>query len=115
MPTVRVQGQHFACETGANLRQVLQQHGVALYNGAAGVINCRGIGTCGTCAIAISGEVSPPTWKEKIRLALPPHRPEQNRRLACQVKVLGDVGVTKYNGFWGEGTEILWTDKFDCL
>ena len=96
---------------GANLRQVLLREGLELYNGAATVINCRSLGTCGTCAVTISGaqgSVSPMGWKEKTRLSLPPHDGSLDRRLACQVKVLGDIEVHKMQGFWGQGQEEVW-------
>lgn len=111
MPQITAQGKAIACETGANLRQVLLQNGIDLYNSGATVINCHGIGTCGTCAVAIEGEVSEPSWREHTRLSLPPHQPGTQRRLACQVKVLGDLRVTKYDGFWGQGNQIQWTPE----
>jgi len=58
MPTVSAQGKVVDCESGANLRQVLLAHGIDLYNDQAKVINCHGLGTCGTCAVQIEGEVS---------------------------------------------------------
>ncbi|NEQ08435.1 MAG: (2Fe-2S)-binding protein [Moorea sp. SIO4E2] len=109
MPKVTAQGKSFECDQGSNLRKVLLEHGVALYNGNAKVINCRGLGSCGTCAVEIDGEVSEPNWKDKARRSLPPHSPTANRRLACQTKVLGDVCVTKYDGFWGQGDQTVWT------
>lgn len=109
MPKVIAQGKTIECESGANLRQVLLKNNIDLYNQGANVINCHGIGTCGTCAVAIEGEVSEMSWREKTRLSLPPHSPETPRRLACQVKVLGDIQVTKYDGFWGHGTQVEWT------
>lgn len=112
MPTVTAQGKTFECEQGANLRRVLLEQGVELYNQSASVINCRGIGTCGTCAVTIEGEVSDMSWREKTRLSVPPHSPEKNleknRRLACQIKVMGDVKVSKYDGFWGQGDRPVW-------
>lgn len=112
MPLIKAQGKTIECSVGANLRQVLLQHEIDLYNGAATVINCHGLGTCGTCAVAVTGNVSPMTWKEKTRLSLPPHAiaaaPQNQRRLACQVQVLGDVEVTKYDQFWGQGDAIAW-------
>ncbi|MFM7713826.1 MAG: (2Fe-2S)-binding protein, partial [Microcystis sp.] len=37
----------------------------------------------------------------------PPHNHNNNRRLACQVKVFGDIEVTKYDGFWGQGDAVI--------
>lgn len=109
MPKVTAQGKTFECEPGTNLRKVLLKHGVELYNGNAKIINCMGIGTCGTCAVQVEGEVSPPNWKDQARRSLPPHSFTNNRRLACQTQVFSDVCVTKYDGFWGQGNEIVWT------
>jgi ferredoxin len=106
MPIVTVQGKILSCEHGANLRKVLLKHDINLYNGQSKIINCRGIGSCGTCAVAITGMVSVPNWKDKTRRSLPPHSLKQNRRLACQTKVLGDIEVIKYSGFWGQGNSM---------
>lgn len=108
MPQVTAQGRSFTCETGANLRKVLLEQGVDLYNGNAKFINCMSIGTCGTCAVQIEGEVSTVNWKDIARRSLPPHSPARNLRLACQTKILGDVKVTKFDGFWGQGNELVW-------
>ncbi|NER29780.1 MAG: (2Fe-2S)-binding protein [Symploca sp. SIO1C4] len=111
MPEVTAQGKSFECEQGSNLRRVLLEHGVELYNGKAAIINCRGIGSCGTCAVMIAGEVSKPNWKDLARRSLPPHSPTANLRLACQTKVLGDINVTKFDGFWGHKQETVWTPE----
>lgn len=108
MPDVFAQGKVIACNRGDNLRKILLDNDVNLYNGNASFINCRGIGTCGTCAVMVAGEVSEVTWQDQTRRSLPPHSPTKNLRLACQVKVLGDVRVTKFNGFWGQDEEIVW-------
>ena len=109
MPEVTVQGRTFQCEKGDNLRHVLLQQGIDLYNSQARLINCHGIGTCGTCAVEIEGEVSEMGWRERGRLSLPPHDLTQSRRLACQVNVLGDIRITKYDGFWGQGDRSVHT------
>jgi ferredoxin len=106
MPTITIAGKIISCSEGANLRQVLLEHGIELYNGNSKYINCRGIGSCGTCAVEIIGAVSEPNWKDKTRRSLPPHQPNRNLRLACQTRVLGDIKVTKYDGFWGHRSEI---------
>lgn len=51
----------------ANLRKVLLHNGIDLYNGGASFINCRGIGTCGTCAVKVEGEVSAANWRDVAR------------------------------------------------
>lgn len=104
MPRVTMYGKQYTCPPRANLRQFLLDQRVDLYNGPS-IVNCHGFGTCGTCAVAIKGEVSELSSMEKFRLNLPPHKGvDAGRRLACQVTVLGDIEVTKYEGFWGEGS-----------
>ncbi|WP_299041649.1 2Fe-2S iron-sulfur cluster-binding protein [uncultured Thermosynechococcus sp.] len=102
MPQIQVQDRTLSCAEGANLRQVLLQEGVQLYNPPAHIVNCHGLGTCGTCAVQIEGEVSPMGWRERTRLSLPPHQLSKGLRLACQVQVFGDLKVTKWLGMWGE-------------
>ncbi|MFM7368868.1 MAG: (2Fe-2S)-binding protein, partial [Sphaerospermopsis kisseleviana] len=53
MPKVVAQGKLIECENKANLRKVLLKNGVDLHNGGSQVINCRGIGSCGTCAVKV--------------------------------------------------------------
>jgi ferredoxin len=108
MPTITAQGKTIQCEAGANLRKTLLDNGVDLYNGQAKTINCHGVGTCGTCAVAVEGEVSEPNWRDRTRRSLPPHDAKRDLRLACQTKVMGDVKVTKYDGFWGQGETVIW-------
>ena len=102
MPTVCFEDRSIECPEGANLRMVLIRARLPLYNSAARALNCRGRGSCGTCAVKVEGAVSEPGDAEKRRLALPPHRPEAGLRLACQVTVLGDLVVTKHAGLWGQ-------------
>ena len=109
MVKVLAQGKTITCNQGRNLREVLLENGIDLYNGGSTVINCRGIGTCGTCAVEIVGEVSEATWRDKKRHSLPLHSPTRNLRLACQTQVLGDIRVTKFDGFWGQENRIVWS------
>jgi ferredoxin len=105
MPTVAFRGREIECEEGAVLRDVLRDAGVSPHNGRADLLNCRGLGSCGTCAVAVDGDVSERSRREDARLAVPPHDPESGLRLACQTRVEGDVTVEKYPGFWGQHTE----------
>jgi ferredoxin len=105
VPTVEFAGQSVECPHGANLRMVLLRARLPLYNSAARALNCRGNGTCGTCAVRIEGEVSEPTSAELRRLAFPPHREDSGLRLACQCKILGDLKVSKHEGLWGQRPE----------
>jgi ferredoxin len=67
MPEVRVQGKIIICQEGENLRQFCLKNGIEIHNGQSRRINCRGIGTCGTCALKIEGEVSEANWKDRAR------------------------------------------------
>ena len=102
MVSVTFEGVTIPCEAGERVRDVLLRAGMTPHNGKARVLNCRGFGTCGTCAVALEGPVSPIGGREQARLRFPPHRADAGLRLACQAKVEGDVRVTKYRGFWGE-------------
>jgi ferredoxin len=108
MPTITAQGKAFDCEMGANLRQVLLAQGVDLYSPKARYVNCMGIGTCGTCAVAIAGNISEANWRDRTRRSLPPHKPNNPLRLACQTRVLGDIKITKFTGFWGQEDKLAW-------
>jgi ferredoxin len=80
---------------------VLQRAGLSPHNGKTKTFNCKGFASCGTCAVAVDGEVSDMGIREKGRLLAPPHHPNYDLRLSCQTKVLGDVEVEKYPGNWG--------------
>lgn len=102
MPRVTFQETTFECAPGANLRAELFRAGLTPHNGQATWFNCKGLGTCGTCAVQVEGKVSPPSLREQARLSFPPHTLVHGLRLACQVEVLGDLTVTKHEGFWGQ-------------
>lgn len=50
---VTYRGNTVAVRRGATLRTALLQSGLTPHNGNAKVINCRGLGTCGTCAVEV--------------------------------------------------------------
>ena len=102
MATVTFRDREIECERGEILRDVLLEADRSPHNGAAGTLNCGGHGTCGTCAVEVSGDVSEMTSGERRRLSLPPHSVDSGLRLACQTRVEGDVTVTKYPGFFGQ-------------
>lgn len=99
---IHFEGRAIPCEEGDRLRLVLLRAGVSPHNGQAQWLNCRGNGTCGTCAVQVEGPVSGMGPREKARLSFPPHTLAAGLRLACQARVLGDVTVTKHEGFWGQ-------------
>ena len=111
MPKIEFAGQVIECERGENLRRVLRQAGLPLYNGISSAIHCRGLGTCGTCAVEIVGDVTSKTAVETWRLGFPPHSEERTKdlagalRLACQCTVQGDLKLTKHDGMWGHRTK----------
>ena len=102
------------CNRGANLRQILLQNSVDLYNNGAKVINCWRISGCGVDAVQVKGSRSAflnsfAVWRLHLcRLdtstlwsvrssSLPPHSPTINLHLACQTKVLADVKVIEFS------------------
>ncbi len=109
MPLIEFAGETIHCSRADNLRSVLMRHQPSmtgkLYNGAARLTHCRGLGTCGTCAVEVQGELTPMTKVEKWRLGFPPHRADSGLRLACQACVLGDLVVTKHSGLWGHRSD----------
>jgi ferredoxin len=94
-------------QKGEVLRSGLLKRGISPHNGRSRLINCRGLGTCGTCAVEVCGKFDPAerTTKERLRLNFPPHGSQDqssNLRLACQLQVQGNITVMKRNGFWGQ-------------
>ncbi|WIA12545.1 hypothetical protein OEZ85_006206 [Tetradesmus obliquus] len=110
--SISYRGHQFTAPQGSKLRSAMLLAGVSPHNGKAQLINCRGLGTCGTCAVEIRGEVAPASWTaaEQLRLNFPPHKPPNNQRLrlACQVACVGaELAVTKRDRFWGQGDAVL--------
>jgi ferredoxin len=84
---------------GANLRQAALAAGIEIYPGINKLINCLGHGTCGSCRVLLlNGTVkntSPQTLIERIRFATSFLNigEEEEMRLSCQTRVLGDLEV----------------------
>ena len=110
--------QEIIIQKGEILRTALMKRGISPHNGNSRLINCRGLGTCGTCAVEVTRmnssidndsnaaiEPAERTMKESLRLNFPPHGSEDqssNLRLACQIQVNDDIIVRKKAGFWGQ-------------
>ena len=117
-------------QKGEILRSAMLRRGSSPHNGRARLINCRGLGTCGTCAVEIESsddnnnnngcravEPNERNTKEKIRLNFPPHGSSDqasNLRLACQVQVMDDITICKRTGFWGQGTTSQLAEEYDA-
>ena len=87
---------------GSNLREAARKAGISVYKGLDRYLNCRGLGLCGTCRVLVKKgmeNLSPRTLMERINFNTHPltmfarigH--EDEMRLSCQVKVLGDCTV----------------------
>jgi ferredoxin len=109
MPKIIAEAKTFEVAHGTNLREALLDRDIHLYSEGSKALNCYGYGICGACVVLVEGAVSQPTTLEKIWMTLPTHSSHKERRLACKVKVLGDVSVTKFDGYFGSGEESIWT------
>lgn len=89
MPKVESEGRSIERQADEDLRRMPMRAGAALYDGAARVIHCRGLGTCGTCTVCIEGPVSPRAAVERWHLGFAPHQREAGLRLACPGRVEG--------------------------
>lgn len=105
---------------GANLRAEAIKAGVNVHQGINGfgaglnkVVNCHGLGQCGTCRVQITGGIENASKMgvlEKTRFRVPVPTPitpggldplpclafvgnEETMRLSCQVTVHGDIEV----------------------
>ena len=110
--TITFRGRPVTVCVGSTLRSSLLRTGETPHNGNAKVVNCRGLGTCGTCAVEISPSdaVFPETWNgiEKARLNFPPHSAPGNEklRLGCRVHIRKECEIIKYDKFWGQGGDL---------
>lgn len=114
MPVVKFvkENKEIEVPVGANLRQAALNAGINVHQGLNGfgaklnkVFNCHGIAQCGTCRVKITKgmeSTSPLSLLEKARFYNPLPDPipclayignEETMRLACCVKVEGDIEV----------------------
>ena len=83
---------------GANLREEARKAGILMHPGLSRYLNCFGHGQCGTCKVLVkkgTDALSSKTMFEKFTLLrmLSSVGHEQEMRLACQCKVVGDITV----------------------
>ncbi len=97
---------------GANLRKEAMKAGINVHQGVNGfgasinkIMNCHGLGQCGTCRVSITKgmeNASPMGFIEKMRFYNPLPDPipcmafignEATMRLSCQTLVYGDMEV----------------------
>jgi ferredoxin len=100
MPTITFTSEkkEIQVPAGANLRTEALRAGVQLYPGVHKVLNCHGLGQCGSCRVLITKGMENTSRKgflESARLAvsLAAIGNEQTMRLACQTRVNGDITV----------------------
>ncbi len=83
---------------GANLRQEALRAGVPLYPGINTIVNCHGMGSCGTCRVLISKGMENTgrmglLEKGRLGVSMAYIGNEETMRLACQTRVNGDITV----------------------
>jgi ferredoxin len=114
MPAVKFikENKEIEVQDGENLRKAALNAGVNLYQGFNGfgaglnkLVNCRGLGHCGSCRVNITKgmeHVNNPGLLEKLKFRVPLPDPlaplafignEETMRLACQTTIHGDVEV----------------------
>ena len=90
---------------GANLRDAGIKAGINFYSGPDQYLNCRGNGLCATCSVWLKNDTaknaSPLGVMERTRRALGFYAigHEDECRLSCQVRVMGDLEVWTRPGF----------------
>jgi 2Fe-2S ferredoxin len=93
MPVVHFvkQGVSVRCPVGTNLRELALENGVDLYAFPSNLLNCRGLGLCGTCRVKVDDPraLSARTAADESKNGW--EGPQF--RLACQSRVLADVQV----------------------
>ena len=101
MPKIKFLRENKAIDVaeGANLREEALKAGVQLYKGIHQIANCHGMAQCGSCRVLVKNgtirNTGPKTLLERARLltAWFTIGHEEEMRLACQTKVMGDLEV----------------------
>jgi ferredoxin len=92
VPKVRFLNEQVTAEVPehSTLREVAIRQGIELYRGMWTHINCLGNGICGRCRVWIlpaPSSASRPSLRERF------HRVKGEMRLACQLRIVGDIDV----------------------
>ena len=101
---------------GANLRQEAMKADIAIYQGPDRILNCRGLGLCGTCKVIVKKgmeNLSPKGKLEKFKLGtmFSSIGHEDEMRLACQLEINGDCTIETRPAFNLCG-ETFWQKPF---
>jgi ferredoxin len=118
MPKIKFvnEKQEIEVPEGANLRLEAMKAGIQVYENIHKLLNCRGLGLCGTCKVLVkSGKehLSAKTGIERFTLArmLSTIGHEDDMRLSCQCKVQGDCEIITRPGFNWSG-ENFWQKPY---
>jgi len=100
MPKIKFykEKQEIEVPAGTNLREAALAAGIGIYPGINKTLNCLGHGTCGSCRVQIMNgtlkNASPMSFLERLRFKLSYlNIGDDELRLACQTKVMGDLEV----------------------
>jgi ferredoxin len=90
--------QDIEIRAGSNLRQEARKAGIEVYRGIDKLINCRGLGLCGTCRVLVKKGMenlsAKGSWERfKLSTMLSAIGHEDEMRLSCSVQVNGDCSI----------------------
>lgn len=97
MPTVKFAKQNLKVQTNScnNLRKLARANGVQIYHGIHTVVNCHGLGLCGTCVVEVDKmDAVSPKKRSEDKVLTAKKQNGTNRRLACQTLIYKNVTVT---------------------
>lgn len=78
--------------SGYNLRKAAKQNGIQVYKGKDKILNCHGLGLCGTCVVEVETEGSEHLSTKRSseqQVLQKKKRDGDGRRLSCQCNVYG--------------------------
>jgi ferredoxin len=105
---------------GATLRTEARKAGVEVHGKIESVLNCRGMGLCGTCRVLVKKgmeNLNKKTLREKFNLLAHPVTSmasighEEEMRLSCQIRVNGDCTIETHPAFNWNG-ENFWQKPY---